>query len=63
MENLKTMTDAQINSEIEKTKLLMDKLKACVEEGKMEYYNDYLSTSTYYLKLNQVKPKHNLKVV
>ena len=62
------MTEAQINKEIEKTSKLMDKFLACVKdvslskEEKENYYSEYLKVSTYFLKLNQVKPNHNLKI-
>ncbi len=57
------MTQSQINRELETTKKMMDKLMACIKEGKKEYYQNYLDLSTYYLKLSKFKPNHNLKSI
>lgn len=54
------MTEAMINSEIKTTKEIMSKLMDCIKSGQKELYKEYLEISTYYLKLNQVKPNHNL---
>ena len=56
------MTQAQLNQELENTKEIMKNLLNCVKSGKTEFYNDYLQLSTYFLKLNQAKPNHNLKL-
>ena len=56
------MTTTQINTEIKNTKEIMNKLMACVKAGQKEYYKEYLEISAYYLKLNQVKPTHNLTI-
>ena len=56
------MTTAQINTEIKNTKEIMNKLMACVKAGQKEYYKEYLEASAYYLKLNQLKPSHNLTI-
>lgn len=56
------MNSAQINTEIKNTKSIMDRLFACIEAGQMEYYNDYISASAYYLKLKSNKPSHELSI-
>lgn len=57
------MTQSQINRELESTKKVMNKLMDCIKKGQMEFYSDYLKTSSYYLKLSKFKPMHNLKTV
>ena len=56
------MTTTQINTEIKNTKEIMNKLMACIKSGQKEYCKEYLEVSAYYLKLNQVKPNHNLTI-
>jgi len=56
------MTTSQINIEIENTKKISEKLLACVKNGQMEYYKEYLESVTYLYQLMRVKPNHNLKV-
>ncbi len=56
------MTQAQINTEIKKITEIKNSLLKCVKDGKTEYYKDYIDTCTYLLKLNQLKPKHNLSI-
>lgn len=56
------MTTTQINTEIKNTKEIMNKLMDCVISGKKEYYKEYLEFSAYYLKLNKLKPSHNLTI-
>ncbi len=62
------MTTTEINTEIKKTKEMMDLLFACVNDkalpiaDRQEYYNDYQSLSVYYLKLNAEKPSHELSI-
>jgi hypothetical protein len=53
------MTSTEINQEIIKTKTIKDKLLACVKAGQFEYYKEYIETSSYYLKLMQLKPNHD----
>jgi len=59
---IEIMTNAQINTELKNTKKIMDALMVCIEEGKMEFYKDYMSASIYYLKLSKLKPSHNLTI-
>ena len=56
------MTDLQINTEIKNTKLIMENLMSCMKSGKMQFYQEYIDISCYYLKLLQVKPNHNLTI-
>ena len=56
------MTTSQINTELKNTKELMNKLMDCIQEGKKEYYSDYLKASAYFLKLSKFKPSHDLSI-
>lgn len=62
------MKGTQINSELAQTKEMMDLLFACVKDKSLsisernKYYSEYLQTSTYYLKLQQVKPQHTFTI-
>jgi len=57
------MTSTQINQELENVKVIMDNLLSCVKAGQLEFYAEYIDLSAYYLKLMQVKPDHDFKLV
>lgn len=47
------MTKQQIEQEIEKTTKMKNLLFACVENGQMEYYQQYIDTSVYLVMLSK----------
>lgn len=62
------MKTTQINAEIKSTREKMVALKACMKDASISisdrktYYSAYLSAATYLLKLESVKPNHDMVI-